>query len=106
MAKTWRVLVFEPGKPAELRDIPDTLEALQEIVGGYIEVLHPSKAGLQGIDRTLMVFNEEGRLMGLPKNRFGIVGSLVFVGNQAPDFRSLTSAEIELIRKMGDQPAH
>ena len=38
-----------------------TLGQLQEIVGGYIEILHLP-------DNKLMVVNEEGRLKGLPLN--------------------------------------
>lgn len=39
MDKKIRVLVKEPGKEAELREIPNTLEDLQCIVGGYIETV-------------------------------------------------------------------
>ena len=47
------------------------LDGLQEIVGGYIEVVHPI-----GLDRPYcMVVNEEGRLIGLEKN---VIGSLVY----------------------------
>ena len=34
-----RVLVKEPGKPSEVREIENTLEAFQTIVGGHIEAL-------------------------------------------------------------------
>lgn len=37
--ETITVVVAEPGKAAEVREIPNTLEALQDIVGGYIEEL-------------------------------------------------------------------
>ena len=32
-----KVLVVEPMKPCEVRDIPDTLDAMRQIVGGDIE---------------------------------------------------------------------
>jgi Domain of unknown function (DUF3846) len=62
------VMVFEPGKPGELRTIPDSLLAKQELVGGYIEVvmLAPGLA---------CICNEEGGLEGLPVNRWGFVGT-------------------------------
>ena len=34
MEEKIRVIFKEPGKPAEVREIPNTLEALQEAVGG------------------------------------------------------------------------
>ena len=36
-----RVLKIEPRKEPEIIDIPDTLEAMQEAVGGYIEAIYP-----------------------------------------------------------------
>lgn len=39
-----------------------TLKEMQEYVGGYIEVIY-----LQ--DNLIMVINEEGKLLGLPKNK-------------------------------------
>jgi len=40
-----------------------TLEELQNIVGGYIEIVH-----LMDVDNTIIVLNEEGKLMGLKYN--------------------------------------
>ena len=40
-----------------------SLEELQSIVGGYIEIVHLDD------DEFIMVVNEEGRLLGLPSNR-------------------------------------
>lgn len=37
--ETMSVLVVEPGKKAESRDIPKTLEGMQAVVGGPIEFL-------------------------------------------------------------------
>lgn len=46
-----------------LIDIENSLEALQGFVGGYIEVVPTSHAGL------VIVCNEEGAIQDLPKNR-------------------------------------
>ena len=35
------ILVVEPGKPPYPRQIPDTLQAMQEIVGGDIDATYP-----------------------------------------------------------------
>ena len=58
-----RVLVVEPERTPYVKEIPHTLEALQQEVGGLIEVIYPY-ADLVGL-----VCNEEGKLLGLPLNR-------------------------------------
>ncbi len=86
--------VIEPGeKPAYHQQLPGgdaggSLQALQQLVGGYIEAV-------SGDDWTLYL-NEEGKLQGLPVNRTAtlflnelipgfaqrdvLVGTVVFVG--------------------------
>lgn len=97
MDKKIRILVKEPGKEAELREIPNTLEDLQCIVGGYIETVTFAE------DCTLIV-NEEGKLQGLPVNFriFGdvIVGTALFVGVDGVEFCSLTDKQVETVRTL------
>ena len=97
MDKKIRVLVKEPGKEAELREIQNTLEALQCIVGGYIETVTFAE------DCTLIV-NEEGKLQGLPVNFriFGdvIVGTAVLAGVDGEEFCSLEEQQIENARQL------
>jgi hypothetical protein len=57
-----KILVVEPGKVPEVREIPNGLEASQKIVGGYIEIIRLH-------DDVILVCNEEGKLDGLPPNR-------------------------------------
>lgn len=57
-----KVLVKEPGKPYEFREIEKTLEAMQAIVGGYIEVISLRWAG------TVLVCDEEGCLKNYEPN--------------------------------------
>lgn len=63
--------------PGHMREIENTLEAFQELVGGYIETFTFSTD-------TTLVINEEGRLLGLPVNMdfFGhrFFGPMIFVG--------------------------
>ena len=54
---TIRVVVAAPHAPAEVREIPNTLEAMQAIVMGYIEEL-PRWGDIAGC---VVVVNEEGR---------------------------------------------
>ena len=58
-----RILVGEPECRPEVREINDTLEAMQEIVGGLIQVIYPFD------DPVALVYNDEGKLMNLPANR-------------------------------------
>lgn len=73
-----KAFVFRDAQdPGQLMAIDNTLEALQEIVGGYIETFTFSQ------DVTLII-NEDGRILGLPVNRdfcgHRFVGPMVFVG--------------------------
>ncbi len=57
------VLLIQPGKAPRTVEIPDTLDAMQELVGGYIEEYMPFD------DEVAIIVNEEGKLKGLPPNR-------------------------------------
>lgn len=81
-----KMIYKAPGCAPEPRDIPNTLEELQATVGGYIEtVTFASDA--------LVIYNEEGRLQGLPHNcRFlgvDFVGPILIVGRDDEDFTDL-----------------
>jgi hypothetical protein len=89
-----KVVIKEPRKYAYVKEIKNDLKILQDIVGGYIEVISIG-------NDILMICNEEGKFLELPYN-FSmpndiIVGTVFFIGNDAPEFRSLTEEEIELI---------
>lgn len=57
------VLLVEPGNAPEVIEIPNTLEAMQELVNGYIEMISPFD------DDIAIVCNEEGKINCLPLNR-------------------------------------
>lgn len=57
------ILLVEPGKCPKVIEIENTLEAMQNIVGGNIEVYEPFD------DEVAIVCNEEGKVKGLPLNR-------------------------------------
>lgn len=91
-----KVVVQNPGEISRIVTVPNTLEALQELVGGYIEVHHIGN-GL------LLVMDEDGRLKGLPENvrcvQYGtIVGPVFITADKDEDFRSLTTEEIQAAR--------
>ena len=61
MEEMIKVIVKEPGKDPEDKMVKNELHALQEIVGGLIEVV-PIGNGV------LLVANEEGKIRDLPFN--------------------------------------
>lgn len=82
-----REIYKEPGKRPEQIDIPNTLEALQEKVGGYIETVTFA-------EDACVICNEEGRIIGMPENMsflgVNFVGPILFVGVSGEEFTDLT----------------
>lgn len=62
-----QVVIVEPNKKPYKKMIPNTLAAMNDIVGGYIEIVRmgPTKTGAQ----LIITLNEEGKLLELPFNR-------------------------------------
>ena len=58
-----QILKVEPGKSPVFTEIENSVEAMQEMVGGFIQKVDP-----WGGDVAL-ICNEDGRLLGLPPNR-------------------------------------
>ena len=58
-----RILIVEPGKRPKEAEIVDSLETMQEVVGGKIQALYPFE------DPAALVCNEEADHLNLPKNR-------------------------------------
>ena len=58
-----RVLVVEPERRPEAREIDGSLHTMQGIVGGLIQPVYPFD------DPVALVYNDEGKLMNLPANR-------------------------------------
>ena len=95
-----KALFKDVGRDSEVIEIDNTLEVLQDKVGGYIEVLACPVKG------TNIICNEEGKLMGLPQNvplydRYMnvcdvLVGDILIVGNDGNgEFADLTGEQIE-----------
>ena len=67
-----KVLKVKPHEHPEVYMLKNTLEAMQEAVGGYIDIL-----GLD--DNVCILLNDEGKLIGLEGNRR--IGSDIIVGD-------------------------
>ena len=105
-----KVLKVEPDKAPEVIEMPNELEAMQAIVGGYIEV-YPLA------EDVAIVCNEEGKMMGLELNRpvyhngkmveiiagtFFIAGDDISIG----EFVSLTDEQIAQYSKQFFSPMY
>lgn len=93
MPETYRVVFVEPGKPAVEKEIGTKLEDLQAAVGGIIECIYSHNDG------TIIVANDEAKLIGMEGNRrLGngsiIAGPFFVIGDAGEEFRSLTDAEV------------
>jgi Domain of unknown function (DUF3846) len=66
-SKEIQIVVVEPKKKPYKKIIPNTLEAFQKIVGGYIENITINRTHTGAMIGILL--NEEGKLKGLPFNR-------------------------------------
>ena len=100
---TYRVVYVEPGKPACEKQIGTRLEDLQAAVGGCIECVYAHD------DQTLIVGNDEAKLLGMEGNRRLENGSILagpffVVGVQGENFRSLTDEETSLYLQRYAQP--
>jgi hypothetical protein len=88
-----KVLVIEPLRAPQLREIGGGLHDLQKQVGGDIQAIYPFD------DDVALVCNEEGKLSGLPLNRAlfdedgelydVIAGTFLIVGLGDDDFCDL-----------------
>lgn len=100
-----RVLVVEPERRPEVREIGESLGAMQEIIGGLIQPIYPFD------DSVALVCNDEGKLLGLTANRglrgedgqiYDIVCGTFFLCGAPPDsdhFTSLTPEQVERYRE-------
>lgn len=56
-----KVLAYRKGKEPVIEEMEEGLEAMQEFVGGYIEMVPVT-------GKLMLVCNEEGKIMKLPPN--------------------------------------
>ena len=105
-----RVLVVEPERRPEVKEIDGSLKTMQGIVGGYIQAIYPFD------DSGALVANDDGKFMNLPANRglrdkngqiYDIVCGTFFLCGAPADsdhFVSLTPEQIERYQKRFHTP--
>lgn len=105
---TLSVLQIAPGQYPKQVEIDNDLKALQQAVGGNIGASYPFS------DPVAIVYNDDGKLMGLPLNRalrdehgeaYDVVaGTFLVVGLDEEDFASLTPELAQKFEKKFHQP--
>ena len=108
-----KILLVKAGCKPVAKTIDGTLESMQAMVDGLIEVLYPFD------DEVALVCNEEGKLRGLPLNRglcdceTGelidiIAGDFFLCGApaDAEDFTSLTDLQLERYKTEYQHPEY
>ena len=92
-----KILMVEPGKAPEEKNISGTLDSMQEAVGGTIQAIFPFD------EPVALICNDDGKLMNLPMCRsLPETGDIIFGSFficAAPlsyqNFTSLSEAQIE-----------
>lgn len=105
MSDKIKVLVVEPMKPCEVREISG-LGEMQSIVGGHIQAVYPFR------DEIALVCNADGKNLDLPYNRpltndrgipyDMICGTFFLASVGAEDFVSLTAEQIQRYKSLYD----
>ena len=100
-----KVLIVEPMQPCRVQEIPNTLEAMGQIVGGRIESF--------SYQREAIISNEEGKLLDLPRNRplydsggtpiDMLRGTFFIAGIDGEHLTSLTDEQIQRFKTLYDK---
>jgi hypothetical protein len=99
-----KILVVEPKTAPYVKEVSNSLEELQSIVGGDLQVIYPFN------DDVALVCNESGKLLKLVTNRVligidgdpfdVIVGTFFIVGLGIDDFEDLPEELVEKYSKI------
>ncbi len=98
-----KILIIEPSRPPKRAEIPHTLEAMQKVVGGYIEAIYPFS------DPVALVCDEEGKLKNKQPNLLImkqdlIVGTFFICGLSEEEFTDLSDELMEKYEKVFAMP--
>lgn len=99
-----KVLVVEPYTPPYVKDMENSLEAMQQTVGGYIQCFYPFD------DDVVIICDEEGKINGSLPNReildengerIDVVFGTFFIAREGEeDFQSLTDEQLKTYSEM------
>ena len=94
MEQNIRILLVPVAGTPRAITVPNELREIQKLVHGYIETIHLD-------EHSILICNEEGKIIGLPFNRAlptgrdAIFGNFIIVGDAGEDFGSLTDAQLQ-----------
>lgn len=92
MKQTIRVMIKEPGEVPYMKEIPNELHAMQDIVGGLIETF-------QIANNVTIICDEEGKLKDKPFSfvwgRVLFVGTCIFCGVDGAEFTDFPYKKVE-----------
>lgn len=97
-----KILYYAIGKEPEVVEINNSLQDMQDIVGGYIETVPLPSLGEGNF---VLIVNEEGMVHDLPVNRGQLVGNMFVVAEDEEDpaeLRGLKSEEVEKVKQLMD----
>lgn len=94
MAEQIRIVYCPLDEPPVISWVDNTLEAMQKLVGGYIETAT--------VGKYVLVCNEDGRLLGMPQNPCleEYVGPVFFTRTDGDEFVNLSVADAQLARAL------
>ncbi len=93
MDKNIKAVYFRVGKDPELGEMTNSVEGMQKAIGGgYVQTINI------GIERMILLCDEEGLIKELPYNR-GLRGDWLIVGTEEEEFISLSDEQTEWIIK-------
>jgi Domain of unknown function (DUF3846) len=100
-----KVLFYPVGQKPVTMEINGTLDEMQELVGGYIEIVRLPQIPPFGQVQFIAVVDEEGLLKGKKINRGDLAGDLFVLAideEEPEEFRGLEEHEIIAVEKIMD----
>ncbi len=88
------VLVVEPGKDPEIRELPNNLKAFELTIGGFIEMLETVRPGC------LIIYDGNNNLTKKPVNRSEIQGTFIIARVDPPELGTLNEMDIEILSEV------
>lgn len=94
MVKWITVLVVEPGKDPDLREMPNNLKAFELTIGGYLEIVETVRIGCS------IIYNGNYPLSQKPTKRADIEGTFIIIRVDPPEPVSLSQIDIDILSKV------
>ena len=94
MVKWITVLVVEPGKAPEVRELPNNLKAFELTIKGFIEMVETVRPGC------LIIFDGNINHPKKPVNRSEIQGTFIIARVDPPELGTLNEKDIEILSEV------